>query len=210
MTETAGFEAERPRLLRLASRMLAEGVGVALQVVLDRLTPKERVAFVLHDSFGFEFDTIARILNTTSVAARKLASRARAKVVRPAAEDQLAECEVVDAFLAAARAGDFARLLELLAPGAVIAGDEAAAWPVRPPRSADANGWPPSSTGPQPPRCRFSSAAGRERHGSTAGSPGWPSTSPWPPASFVGSTSAPSRRCFSARSPRRANSPPLT
>lgn len=106
--------------------VLADAVGVALQVVLDRLTPKERVAFVLHDSFSFDFGTIARVLDTTSVAARKLASRARSKVGQPAPEDQLAQYEVVDAFLAAARAGNFTRLLELLAPDAVIAGDEAA------------------------------------------------------------------------------------
>lgn len=106
--------------------LLADVVGVALQVVLDRLTPKERVAFVLHDSFGFEFDTIARVLDTTSAAARKLASRARGKVRQPAAADRLAQWEVVDAFLVAAREGDFTRLLELLAPDAVIAGDEAA------------------------------------------------------------------------------------
>jgi hypothetical protein len=58
---------------------LAEAVGIALHVLLDRLTPKERVAFVLHDSFGFDFDTIAQVLDTTSVTARKLASRARSK-----------------------------------------------------------------------------------------------------------------------------------
>ena len=105
---------------------LAETVGVALQVVLDRLTPLERVAFVLHDSFGFEFSTIAAVLDTTPVAARKLASRARAKVGQPSAEDQLADCEVVDAFMAAAREGDFDRLLRLLAPDAAVTADEAA------------------------------------------------------------------------------------
>ena len=63
---------------------LADTVGVALQLVLDRLTPSERVAFVLHDSFGFEFPTVAAVLDTTPAAARKLASRARAKV-RPSA-----------------------------------------------------------------------------------------------------------------------------
>ena len=105
---------------------LADTVGVALQVVLDRLSPNERVAFVLHDSFGFEFPMIAELLGTTPVAARKLASRARAKVTQPAAEDRLADWEVVDAFLAAARGGDLARLLELLAPNALVAGDEAA------------------------------------------------------------------------------------
>lgn len=105
---------------------LADMVGVALQVVLDRLTPAERVAFVLHDSFGFAFPTIAAVLDTTPVAARKLASRARAKVKPPASAGRLADWEVVDAFLAAAREGDFGRLLQLLAPEAVVTGDEAA------------------------------------------------------------------------------------
>jgi RNA polymerase sigma factor (sigma-70 family) len=103
---------------------LADTVGTALQVVLDRLSPPERVAFVLHDSFGFEFPTIAAILDTTPVAARKLASRARAKVRQPVPEDELADWEVVDAFMAAARSGDFDRLLQLLAPDAVVTGDD--------------------------------------------------------------------------------------
>ncbi len=105
---------------------LADTVAVALHVVLDRLTPKERVAFVLHDSFGFEFPTIAAVLDTTPSAARKLASRARGKVRQPTPGDQPADWEVVDAFLAAARKGDFTRLLQLLAPDAVVAADEAA------------------------------------------------------------------------------------
>lgn len=105
---------------------LADTVGVALRVVLDRFTRGERVAFVLHDSFGFDFATIAAMLDTTPAAARKLASRARAKVVQPAPEDALADWEVVDAFLAAARGGDFGRLLGLLAPDVVITGDAAA------------------------------------------------------------------------------------
>ncbi|WP_445256182.1 sigma-70 family RNA polymerase sigma factor [Nocardioides aurantiacus] len=105
---------------------LAETVGVALQVVLDRLSPRERVAFVLHDSFGFEFGTVAAVLGTSEPAARKLASRARAKVARPAAEDPLADREVVDAFMAAARGGDLERLLTLLAPGAGVTADDAA------------------------------------------------------------------------------------
>ena len=106
--------------------VLADTVGVALQAVLDRLTPGERVAFVLHDSFGFDFSTIAAMLGNTPAAARKLASRARAKVVQPAPEDALAEWEVVDAFLAAARGGDLTRLLGLLAPDVVVTGDAAA------------------------------------------------------------------------------------
>ena len=105
---------------------LADTVGIALQAVIDRLSPRERVAFVLHDSFGFEFGTIAAVLDTTPVAARKLASRARSKVAQPAAEDALADWEVVDAFMAAARGGDFERLLQLLAPDAVVGADEAA------------------------------------------------------------------------------------
>ena len=106
--------------------VLADTVGVALQVVLDRLSPSERVAFVLHDTFGFEFPMIASLLDTTPAAARKLASRARAKVAQPASEDQLADWEVVDAFLEAAREGEFARLMELLAPDAFVGADEAA------------------------------------------------------------------------------------
>lgn len=105
---------------------LADAVGAALHVVLDRLTATERVAFVLHDSFGFEFSTIAAVLDTTPAAARKLASRARAKVARPTTGDALAEWEVVDAFMAAAREGEFARLLTLLAPDAVVRADDAA------------------------------------------------------------------------------------
>lgn len=117
---------------------LADTVGIALQVVLDRLSPGERVAFVLHDSFGFDFPTIAAVLDVSPVAARKLASRARGKVAQPRSEDPLADWEVVDAFMAAARQGDFARLLQLLAPDAVIAGDEAAVLMGTPARIAGA------------------------------------------------------------------------
>ncbi|WP_182112376.1 MULTISPECIES: sigma-70 family RNA polymerase sigma factor [unclassified Actinotalea] len=105
---------------------LADTVGVALQVVLDRLSPQERVAFVLHDSFGVEFSTIATILDTSPVAARKLASRARAKVRRPSPEERPSSWEVVDAFMAAARDGEFERLIRLLAPDAVVTADAAA------------------------------------------------------------------------------------
>ncbi len=105
---------------------LADTVGLALHIVLDRLTPRERVAFVLHDSFGFEFPTIAALLDTTPTAARKLASRARAKVAQPHPEDRLADWEVVDAFMAAAKDGDFDRLLRRLAPDAAVSADDAA------------------------------------------------------------------------------------
>lgn len=107
--------------------VLADTVGIALQVVLDRLTPAERVAFVLHDSFGVDFDLIASMLDTTPVAARKLASRARSKVRPASPEDALADWEVVDAFMTAAREGDFTRLLQLLAPDVMVSADAAAA-----------------------------------------------------------------------------------
>lgn len=102
---------------------LADTVGVALQVVLDRLTPSERVAFILHDSFAVDFPTIAEILGSTPVAARKLASRARHKVAQPTTQDHEPNWGVVDAFMAAARGEDFSRLLELLAPDVRVVGD---------------------------------------------------------------------------------------
>ncbi|MGQ1837922.1 sigma-70 family RNA polymerase sigma factor [Kocuria turfanensis] len=106
--------------------VLADAVGVALQLVLDRLSPQQRVAFVLHESFGVEFATIATILGTTPVAARKLASRARARVGRPAPEGRAADGAVVDAFMAAARQGDLQRLLRLLTPDVAVTADDAA------------------------------------------------------------------------------------
>lgn len=109
---------------------LAETVGVALHILLDRLSPTERVAFVLYDSFGFDYATIAEILGRTPEAARKLASRARRKVLQPstgaATVGPQADSHVVDAFLAAARNGDFTQLLALLAPDVVVQGDAAA------------------------------------------------------------------------------------
>lgn len=105
---------------------LADSVGLALTMVLDRLTPAERVAFVMHDSFGFDFSTIASALDVTPTTARKLASRARAKVRQPTPDDALADWEIVDAFMNAARDGDFERLLELLAPNAEVRADDEA------------------------------------------------------------------------------------
>lgn len=110
--------------------VLADSVAAALHVVLDRLTPTERVAFVLHDSLEIPFPVVADMLGTSPAAARKLASRARAKV-RPSTAAAsspagTADAEVVDAFLAAAREGEYARLLELLAPDAVVSADRAA------------------------------------------------------------------------------------
>jgi RNA polymerase sigma factor (sigma-70 family) len=103
--------------------LLAESVGLALLVVLDTLSPAERLAFVLHDMFGVPFGEIATIVERTPEAARQLASRARRRVrgAAPAADADLArQREVVDAFLAAARAGDFERLVAVLDPEVVF------------------------------------------------------------------------------------------
>jgi RNA polymerase sigma-70 factor (ECF subfamily) len=99
--------------------LIAESVGMAMLVVLDKLTPSERLAFVLHDTFGVPFDDIAPIIDRTPEAARQLASRARRRVRGAAAvgnPDAAKQREVVDAFLAAARAGDFEALLNVLDP----------------------------------------------------------------------------------------------
>ena len=102
--------------------LLADSVGLALLVVLDTLTPPERLAFVLHDMFAVPFDEIAPIVGRSPVAARKLASRARRRVqgapVPDAGLDR--QREVVDAFLAAARDGDFDSLLAVLDPNVVL------------------------------------------------------------------------------------------
>jgi RNA polymerase sigma factor (sigma-70 family) len=102
--------------------MLADSVGLALLVVLESLTPAERLAFVLHDVFAMPFGEIGRIVNRTPEAARQLASRARRRVrSAPQPDTDLAlQRRIVDAFLAAARGGDFAALLDVLDPDAVL------------------------------------------------------------------------------------------
>ena len=105
---------------------LADAVGSALLVVLQSLGPAERLAFVLHDTFGVGFDDIAVIIGRSPAATRQLASRARRRVRGQQPADQGAERAVVDAFLAASRSGDFERLLTLLDPDAVVRADAAA------------------------------------------------------------------------------------
>jgi RNA polymerase sigma-70 factor, ECF subfamily len=103
--------------------VLADSVGLALLVVLDTLTPAERLAFVLHDMFAFPFDEIATILGRSEEAARQLASRARRRVrgATPQTDLDLREQRpVVDAFLSAARDGDFQALVEVLHPDVVF------------------------------------------------------------------------------------------
>jgi RNA polymerase sigma-70 factor (ECF subfamily) len=99
--------------------LIAEGVGLALYVVLETLTPAERLAYVLHDMFALRFEEIAPIVGRSTEAARQLASRGRRRVqgAMPVPDVELAEQQrVVEAFLAAAREGDFDALLEMLDP----------------------------------------------------------------------------------------------
>jgi RNA polymerase sigma factor (sigma-70 family) len=102
--------------------MLADSVGVALLVVLDTLTPAERLAFVLHDLFGMPFDEIGSIMGRSEAAAKQLGSRARRRVRGSSAtsDDRRVQREVLEAFLRAARAGDLEGLLAVLDPDAVI------------------------------------------------------------------------------------------
>ncbi|WEV27513.1 sigma-70 family RNA polymerase sigma factor [Streptomyces sp. 71268] len=114
--------------------LLADAVGLALLVVLDTLAPAERLAFVLHDMFGVPFDEIAPLVERTPAAARQLASRARRRVrgsdLAPE-PDLTRQRTVVDAFLAAARGGEFDALVALLAPDTVLRVDLGATAGVR-------------------------------------------------------------------------------
>lgn len=110
--------------------LLAGGVGLALLVVLETLTPSERVAFVLHDVFGMPFEAIAPIIDRTPESARQLASRARRRVQARNVEadaDLAVQRSVVDAFRAAAELGDFQALVAVLDPEVVLRVDAASA-----------------------------------------------------------------------------------
>jgi RNA polymerase sigma factor (sigma-70 family) len=114
--------------------MLADAVGLALQVVLDELAPAERLAFVLHDMFGVPFDDIAPMIERSPAAARQLASRARRRVrgAAPAPDpDPARQRAVVDAFYAATREGDFDALVAVLDPEVVLRADGGPARPER-------------------------------------------------------------------------------
>ncbi len=108
--------------------LLGDSVGLALLVVLETLAPAERVAFVLHDMFAVPFDDIAPIVGRSPAAARQLASRARRRVQGASVPDAdlSRQREIVNAFLAAARGGDFDALLAVLDPDVVLRADPAA------------------------------------------------------------------------------------
>lgn len=108
--------------------LLADGIGLALLVVLETLAPAERVAFVLHDIFGMPFEEIAPIVERTPAAARQLASRARRRLQARNASpdaDMQAQRNLVDAFIAAAQDGDFHRLVAILDPEVSLRADVA-------------------------------------------------------------------------------------
>jgi RNA polymerase sigma-70 factor (ECF subfamily) len=104
--------------------LAADAVGAALLVVLESLQPAERLAFVLHDVFAVPFEDIATIVDRSPDAARQLASRARRRVQGADRDAPTADRQVVDAFLAAGRDGDFERLLEVLDPNVVLRADD--------------------------------------------------------------------------------------
>jgi RNA polymerase sigma factor (sigma-70 family) len=104
--------------------LAADAVGAALLVVLEKLQPAERLAFVLHDLFAVPFEDIAPIVDRSPAAARQLASRARRRVRGADRDAPTADRQIVDAFLAAARGGDFAGLLAVLDPDVVLRTDD--------------------------------------------------------------------------------------
>jgi RNA polymerase sigma factor (sigma-70 family) len=119
--------------------IIADSVGLALLVVLERLEPAERLAFVMHDMFGLSFVEIAPIVDRTPAATRQLASRARRRVRASAIPDpdRVQQQRVANAFLAAARGGDFEKLLSLLDPNVVLRIDGGS---VRPGASREVHG----------------------------------------------------------------------
>jgi RNA polymerase sigma factor (sigma-70 family) len=124
--------------------LLADSVGIALLVMLDKLTPAERLAFVLHDIFGVSFEEIGSIVERTPAAARQLASRARRRVHGTDSvpnTNRTEQREVVDAFLAALRAGDVEGLLEVLDPDVVVRLQEGAGRPGAPREIRGARNW---------------------------------------------------------------------
>ena len=168
----------------------AEGVGLALLVVLDTLTPPERLAFVLHDLFAVPFEEIAPILGRSPAAARQLASRARRRLQgAPAPDTDLArQRAVVDAFLAASREGTSRPWWPCSTPTWSSGPTRRRCGPARTRRSAGRRPWPATSRGgPSGPALPWSTGP-PARCGRRAGGPGWCSASPSPTAGSWPST----------------------
>jgi RNA polymerase sigma-70 factor (ECF subfamily) len=150
---TAPHQPDRRAPDPAAEAELADSIGIALLVVLDTLAPAERLAFVLHDLFGMPFEQIADIVDRSPAATRQLASRARRRVraadADAAAPARTRERQVVTAFLAAARNGDFSALLEMLDPEVMLRADA----------TAVAMGSPELLRGPQAVAQRFNGGA---------------------------------------------------
>jgi RNA polymerase sigma factor (sigma-70 family) len=144
--------------------LLADSMGQALLVVLDRLNPAERICFVLHDLFSHSFEEIAGILGKSPEACRQLASRARRRVRidEDPTSDPRRQHQIVDAFLAAARTGDLQALLSLLSPEVELVADTAAV----------AMGAPRRLVGPDDVAARFSGGAKAARAARLDGSAG--------------------------------------
>jgi RNA polymerase sigma factor (sigma-70 family) len=112
-----------------AEKLIADSIGIAMVVVLETLTPAERVAFVLHDLFNISFEEIAPVVGRSPMAARQLASRGRRRVQGAPAEreaDRARQQEIVTAFLAASQTGNFSALLAILDPDVVLRADKGA------------------------------------------------------------------------------------
>jgi RNA polymerase sigma-70 factor, ECF subfamily len=154
--------------------VLADSVGLALLVVLEELAPAERVAFVLHDMFDLTFDEIGPIVRRSATAARQLASRARRRVRGAAVPDtdRSRQREIVDAFLAAARGGNFAALLAVLDPEVVFSADSAAVQMSAAGRAGDAPPLEPEVRGATAVAQTFSGRARAARPALVNGAPG--------------------------------------
>ena len=193
--------------------LLADSIGLALLVVLDTLTPAERVAFILHDIFAIPFDQIAPIVDRSTPATRQLASRARARVQQQDATqqaDRLRQSALVDAFLAAARNGDFDALLALLDPTSSSAPTSTPSSWAQPERPEGHNTSPPSHNAPTAPNPR-SSTTRRRRSGCQAAGRESSWTSPPADTGSSPSTSSPTRTASvisASSSPKTPEAPP--
>ena len=161
--------------------VIADTMGVALLIVLEMLSPAERIAFVLHDMFSVSFDEISEILGKSSEACRQLASRARRRVrtAEDPTSDPQRQREVVDAFLRAAKEGDFQTLLSLLSPDVELVADPSAADVGARCTCPAPSTWRRGSRAVRVPHVRRSSTDRSDWCGPKAAHREWPSTSRW-------------------------------